>query len=48
MQTSKLVAVGALVLAVGWIGGASAQSGRKYFQSRTAASTLAKYSEPRW
>ena len=44
MQTSKLVAVGALVLAVGWIGGASAQSGRKYFQSRTAASTAAPFS----
>ena len=44
MQTSKLIAVGALVLAVGWIGGASAQSGRKYFQSRTAASTAAPFS----
>jgi 2-iminobutanoate/2-iminopropanoate deaminase len=44
MQTSKLVAVGALVLAIGWLGGASAQSGRKYFQPRTAASTAAPFS----
>jgi 2-iminobutanoate/2-iminopropanoate deaminase len=44
MQTSKLVAVGALVLAIGWIGGASAQSGRKYFQPRTATSTAAPFS----
>ena len=44
MQTSKLVASGAVVLAIGWYGGASAQSGRKYFQPRTVTSTAAPFS----
>jgi reactive intermediate/imine deaminase len=44
MQTSKLVVAGAIVLAIGWLGGASAQTGRKYFQPRTAASTAAPFS----
>jgi reactive intermediate/imine deaminase len=44
MQTSKLVVAGAIVLGIGWYGGASAQSGRKYFQPRTAASTAAPFS----
>jgi reactive intermediate/imine deaminase len=44
MQTSKIAAAGAIVLTIGWFAGASAQSGRKYFQPRTASSTAAPFS----
>ncbi|HYN09865.1 MAG TPA: RidA family protein [Vicinamibacterales bacterium] len=44
MQTSKLIAVFVTVLAVGAFAGASAQSGRRYVQPRTATSTAAPFS----
>ena len=44
MQTSRLVAVFAAVVAIGWYTGASAQSGRTYIQPRAAAATGAPFS----
>ena len=41
---TALVAVFATVVAIGWLTGASAQSGRKYIQPRTAASTGGPFS----
>jgi 2-iminobutanoate/2-iminopropanoate deaminase len=38
-MTSRLAIAGALVFAVGWFAGTSAQPARKYFASRTAADT---------
>lgn len=44
MQTVKVAATLATVLAIGWFAGASAQSGRKYIQPRDAKSTAAPFS----
>jgi 2-iminobutanoate/2-iminopropanoate deaminase len=44
MQTSKLVVVIAGAIAIGWMGGASAQAGRRYIEPRTAGSTGGPFS----
>ena len=44
MQRSTLVAVIAGAIAAGWLGGASAQSGRRYIEPRTAGSTGGPFS----
>jgi reactive intermediate/imine deaminase len=44
MQISRLVVVGGAVFAFGWLGGASAQTGRKYIQPRSANATGAPFS----
>ena len=44
MQRSTLVAVIAVAIAAGWLGGASAQSGRRYIEPRTAGSTGGPFS----
>jgi 2-iminobutanoate/2-iminopropanoate deaminase len=44
MHTVKVATALATTLALGWFAGASAQSGRKYFQPRDAKSTAAPFS----
>jgi 2-iminobutanoate/2-iminopropanoate deaminase len=44
MQRSTLVLGVAALLAIGWWGGASAQSGRRYIEPRTASSTGGPFS----
>ena len=44
MQISRVGVVVVAVFAVGWLGGASAQTGRKYIQPRTANATGAPFS----
>lgn len=44
MQRSRLVIIVVGVLALGWFAGASAQSGRRYIEPRTAASTGGPFS----
>ena len=44
MHTGKLATAVTMMLALGWYAGASAQTGRKYFQPRDAKSTAAPFS----
>ena len=44
MHTVKVATAVTIMLALGWLAGASAQTGRKYFQPRDAKSTEAPFS----
>ena len=44
MQASKLVIVVTGAIAIGWLGGASAQAGRRYIEPRSAGSTGGPFS----